>query len=196
MLIEFLSVAVAARRVAYAHDCNWLVNQFSVGECEIHPGNDQIIECRKNPAEDYSCSASDFRFPENGTYFDANITCVFPGYRDSWCQYHLRLLTESRAEWARPGFSTCTDTCGGNESGTDVVIVAVGATIGGVALIGVIVFIVRRIWRDAEGRSYSPRGDLDRGLTIGDEGQAPPADSTTAERKHTSLSSHRKTGKS
>jgi hypothetical protein len=154
-LLGFL--ALCGRRPAYAHDCVWLMEQLAVGECTLDDTGNQALTCRKNPAEDYFCAATTHAFWQNGTYFTAHITCSFPGYRDDGCHYYITLFTEASMDWPNPGSHTCTDDCSPLEDhgGTDVAIVIVGATIGGIGLICVIAVIVRLIRRDANADTIS-----------------------------------------
>jgi hypothetical protein len=178
-----LLLSVCASRLLYAHDCTWLLSQLTVGDCWITPDGSQVFNCHKNPAEDYFCSATSASFPGNGTYMDANVRCLFPGYREDTCEYHVILLSDSSTDWRDGNSATCTDTCSPEDdhTGSDVVVVAIGATIGGRAVIGVIVFIVHRIRRDVASESSTP--PLGRGLAA-EDGIAQAAAEEEAPAKH------------
>jgi hypothetical protein len=119
---------------------------------------------------------------------DANVHCVFPGYREDSCDYHLILFTESNTDWLDGHSAACNDTCSPSEDhgGADVVVVAIGATVGGIALIGVIVFIVCRIRRDVASDSSTP--PLARGLAeedgLADERKPEPESGATSGHTH------------
>jgi hypothetical protein len=164
LMILAISLVQSQRRPAYAHDCIWLVQQFSVEECWLSPGSSPVLSCRKNPAEDYFCSATRYSFPGNGTYFEASISCSFPGYREDGCEYALALYGEARSGWLAEDGHHCTDNCVENEQKSDIVIVALGASIGALVLIVFVVYMVRRI-RSESVTSYSPRSDLEASLS-------------------------------